>query len=437
MGVISLEEVRNQILPGVWLSCLHTEKFKTGLLSVSLLTRLCRENAAKNALIPSVLRRGTKRYPDMDAARLDDLYGAVVEPVVRKLGEIQAVGFAASFADDRFIPGGGALLEDVADLVGEMLLCPNTRGGLLPQQIVDSEKEKLLEDIRARVNDKISYSRYRLTELMCAAEDYAVDSSGTENEAESISYVPLTKHYHELLATSPIEIFYVGSADAGRVEAAMHDALLALPRGELDEDIGTDIRMNTLEAETRYFTEEMDVGQGKLCLGFRLGDCMADPDVAAIRVMNAVFGGCASSKLFMNVREKLSLCYFASSSVDVLKGVMFVVSGIEFDKYGAALAEIFAQLEAVKRGDITDGELSSAKAAVGSALQAAADSGGALESFWLSQNVQGLEYDPEELAALVEDVTKADVIEAAQGIECDAVYFLKGTGHVEAEDDEN
>ena len=153
--------------------------------------------------------------------------------------------------------------------------------------------------------------------------------------------------------------------------------------------------------------------------------------------MNAVFGGCASSKLFMNVREKLSLCYFASSSVDVLKGVMFVISGIEFDKYDAALAEIFAQLEAVKRGEVTDGELSSAKAAVGSALQAAADSGFALESFWLSQNVQGLEYDPQELAALVEDVTKADVIKAAQGVECDAVYFLKGTGHTEAEDDED
>ena len=434
-----MDEARNQILPGVWLTCLRTDKFKNGVLSVSLLTRLCRENAAKNALIPSVLRRGTKRFPDMDAlaARLDDLYGASIEPVVRKLGEIQSVGFAASFADDRFIPSGGTLLEDVAGLMGEMLLSPNTRGGLLLPQFVDSEREKLLEDIRARVNDKISYSRYRLSELMCVAEDYAVDASGTEDEAESIGYVPLTRHYHELLAASPIEIFYVGSASAERVESAMREALLALPRGELDEDIGTDIRMNTLEAETRYFTEEMDVGQGKLCLGFRLGSCMEDPDIAAIRVMNAVFGGYASSKLFMNVREKLSLCYFASSGVDILKGVMLVVSGIEFDKYDQALAEIFAQLEAVKRGEITDKELASAKASVGSALLAAADSDGALESFWLSQNVQGLEYGPEELAALVDDVTKADVIKAAQGVECDAVYFLKGTGHVEAEDDED
>lgn len=432
-----MEQIRREILPGVYLTCLRTDKFKTGTLSVTLLTRLCRENAAKNALLPHVLRRGTTHYPDMDAlaARMDDLYGAAVEPVVRKLGEMQAVGFAASFADDRFIPGGGTLLEDVAELTGEMLLRPDTRGGLFLPQTVESEKEKLLEDIRARLNDKIAFSRTRLTELMCVTEDYAADAIGDEEQAEAIGYVSLSKHYRELLATAPVEIFYVGSADAARIEAAMHTALLTLPRGALDTDIGTDIRMNTLEDETRYFTDIMDVGQGKLCLGFRLGACMEDPDVAALRVLNAVYGGCVSSKLFLNVRERLSLCYFASSGVDILKGVMFVVSGIEFDKYDEALEEIFAQLEAIKRGDITPEELSTAKAAVRSALLAAADSGGALESFWLGQNAQGLSYGPEELAALVDEVTGEDVVRAAQGIVCDAVYFLKNDEDGEAEYD--
>lgn len=423
-----MELVRKEILPGVWLSCLRTEKFKTGLLSLNLLTRLSRDTAAKNALIPSVLRRGTSRYPDMEAvsARLDSLYGARLEPIVRKKGEIQCLGFWADFADDRYLPEGGGLLEEVAALMGEMLLDPNTRGGLFLQSYVESEKEKLLEQIRGRVNEKVGYSVHRMIELMCQAEDFAVDALGTEQEAENIGYVALTRHYNELLSACPVELFYCGSAEPARVEQAMLDALITLPRGELDWDIGTDIRMNALEAQPRVYTEEMDVGQGKLAIGFRLGDCMEDPDPAALRVMNAVYGGSAGSKLFLNVREKLSLCYFASSGCNIAKGIMTVISGIEADKYDAALAEIFAQLEALKQGDVTAEEFTSAKATVVSDLLAAADSAGALEEFWLSQNLMGLDYGPEEMAALAEAVTVEDIVKAAAGIECDTIYFLKG-----------
>ena len=429
----AVRQTRKEILPGAYLTCLQTDKFKTGLLSVNLLTRLGRETAAENALIPSVLRRGTVRSPDMDAlaARLDSLYGARLEPVARKKGEIQCVGFWADFLDERYLPEGQGLLEEVAALLGEVLLEPRTRGGLLLSQYVDSEKEKLLEDIRARVNDKISYSRFRLTELMCPAEDYAVDVLGTEEGAQAIGYVSLTRRYHELLASSPMEIFYCGSAEPARVERAMLDALATMPRGELDMDLGTDIRMNTVEDGPRYFTDEMDVTQGKLAIGYRLGEAMEDPDMAALRVMNAVFGAGVSSKLFMNVREKLSLCYFASSALDLMKGVMAVVSGIEVKDHDQALAEIGRQLQAVKDGDITDEELGAAKLGLASDLLSAADSAGALEGFWLEQNLLGLEYGPEELAALVEDVTKDDVVRAAAGIVCDAVYFLRGAGEDE------
>ncbi len=432
-----MRQTRREILPGVYMTCLQTNKFKTGLLSVSLLTRLTRETAAQNALIPSVLRRGTVRHPDMDAlaATLDSLYGARIEPMVRKKGEIQCVGFWADFVDDAFLPEGGAggLLEKVSALLGEVLLEPNTRGGLLLPRYVDGEKEKLLSDIRARINDKIAYSRFRLTELMCPAEDYAVDVLGSEDEAQGIGYVALTKRYRELLSTAPIEIFYCGTADARRAERAVLDAFSMLPRGELDLDLGTDIRMNALEAEPRYFTEYMDVTQGKLAIGYRLGPCMEYPDMAALRVMNAVFGAGVSSKLFMNVREKLSLCYFASSGIDLMKGVMIVVSGIEQENYDLALEEIGRQLQAVKDGDITPEELAAAKLSLAGDLTASADSAGALEGFWLTQNLLGLEYGPEELAALVEDVTLKDVVEAAAGIECDAVYFICGNGQ---EDDD-
>lgn len=424
-----MRRTRKEILPGVFLTCLRTDKFKTGLLSVNLLTRLCRERAAQNTLIPNVLRRGTIHYGDMDAIarRLDGLYGAKIEPLSRKYGEIQAVGFYASFVDDAYLPAGeGGLLEDVASLLGEMLLSPVTRGGLLLPQYVESEKEKLLEDIRARVNDKISYSTQRMIELMCPAEDYATDILGTEQTAESIGYVSLTKHYRRLLASAPIEIFYCGAAAAGRVEAALADCLMTLPRGELDPELGTDVRMNTLEEEPRYVTETLDVAQGKLAIGFRLGTCMEEPDIPAIRVMNAVFGGGVSSKLFMNVRERLSLCYFASSAVDVIKGVMLVVSGIEAENYETALGEIFRQLDAVRAGDISAEELAAAKISLAGDLMAKSDSAGELEGFWMGQNILGLSYGPEELAALIEDVTAEDVAAAANSVLCDMVYFMKG-----------
>lgn len=431
-----MEQSRKEILPGVFLTCLKTEKFKTGLISLNLLTPLTRQDAAKNALIPSVLRRGCASCPDLDAvsARLDELYGARIEPAVRKKGEIQCLGFWADFADDRYLPAGGErLLEQVAAFMGELLLDPNTRGGLFLPEYVASEKEKLLQQIRGRVNDRIGYALFRLTELMCQTEAYAVDTLGGEEEAENIGYVALTKHYNELLSKCPVELFYCGSAGPERVEAAMRDALIALPRGEIDWELGTDIRMNALEDAPRRYTEALDVSQGKLAVGFRLGECMNDPDPAAIRVMNAVYGGDSSSKLFMNVRERMSLCYFASSFCNIAKGLMYVVSGMDFENFEPALTEILAQLDAVRRGEITDEEFSAARSGVVSGLLAAADSPSSLEEFWLGQNLLGLEYGPEEMAALAEEVTPGDVAAIAAGIECDAIYFLTGS---ESEDED-
>lgn len=431
-----MEQSRKEILPGVFLTCLKTEKFKTGLISLNLLTPLTRQDAAKNALIPSVLRRGCASCPDLDAvsARLDELYGARIEPAVRKKGEIQCLGFWADFADDRYLPAGGErLLEQVAAFMGELLLDPNTRGGLFLPEYVASEKEKLLQQIRGRVNDRIGYALFRLTELMCQTEAYAVDTLGGEEEAENIGYVALTKHYNELLSKCPVELFYCGSDGPERVEAAMRDALIALPRGEIDWELGTDIRMNALEDAPRRYTEALDVSQGKLAVGFRLGECMNDPDPAAIRVMNAVYGGDSSSKLFMNVRERMSLCYFASSFCNIAKGLMYVVSGVDFENFEPALTEILAQLDAVRRGEITDEEFSAARSGVVSGLLAAADSPGSLEEFWLGQNLLGLEYGPEEMAALAEEVTPGDVAAIAAGIECDAIYFLTGS---ESEDED-
>lgn len=429
---------RKEILPGVFLSTLQTDKFKSDCLSVSLLTQLDRETVSENALLPRVLARGTAFHPDMDSisAACDELYGARIIPCVRKKGEILAVGFYAGFIADRFTPDGSRLLEPTARLLGEMLLSPATRGGLLRKDYVESEKEKLIDDIRARLNDKRSYAVGRMIEEMCAYEDYGCDDMGSEESAASVSYVDLTRYYHDFLQTAPIEIFYCGGADFPRVSAAVRDALITLPRGEINYEIGTDIRMNALEAEPRFFEESLDVTQGKLCLGFRLGDCMEDPDFAAIRVFNAVYGGSVTSKLFLNVREKLSLCYYASSGCDTHKGIMLVSSGIEFDKFDEAKAEILVQLDKIRAGEVTEDELVAARRAVASDLRAMTDSAGALEDFYLAQTLRGLDYGPEELAELCEAVCADDVVRIANSIELDTVYFLHGPDSEEEDDDD-
>ncbi len=433
-----MEFNRTELMPGVFLSHLRSDKFKTACMSVTLLTQLRRETAAMNAVIPFVLRRGTTRYGDMEqlSRRMDELYGAAVEPVVRRIGEIQCIGFYGSFPEPDYLPGGEALLGDTCALMAQLLLDPATRGGLLLPQYVDSEREKLLDIIRSRVNDKRSYALTRCIEEMCCYEDFAVSRFGSESEAENIHYKKLTRHYRELIQTCPVEIFYCGKTDFKAVSAAMRDAFSAMPRGEIDYDIGTDLRMNAVEDHVRFVEEEMDVTQGKLVLGFRLGECMEEPDIPALYVFNAVYGSGATSKLFMNVREKLSLCYYASSAVYLHKGIMLVSSGIEFDKLDAARDEILAQLDSVRRGEITDDELRSAKKSVASDLRAVQDSIGELEGFYLSQALDGLDYGPAELAALAEDVTKEEVQAIAKSIECDLIYFLKGSGEEDGSDDE-
>ena len=428
---------RNEIMPGVWLTCITTDKFKSGCLSVNMITQLQRETASMNALIPMVLRRGCKSYPDLESftGRLDDLYGAGISPTVRKIGEIQTVGLIADFVDSHFVPNKN-LFDEVLELVGEVLLHPAMKKGCLLEEYVDSEKEKQLDRLRSRINDKRSYAIQRIIECMCSFEDFAISRLGDEESTESITAEELTRHYYHLLETSPMEVFYVGSHDYKTVRTKLRSVLKDLPRGELDYEIGTDIRMNSVEPQPRYFEDEMAVTQGKLSLGFRLGEIMDDPDYAALYVMNALYGGSVTSKLFMNVREKLSLCYYASSMVDVNKGIMLVYSGIDFDKYDEAYNEILAQLEAVKTGDFSDDDLDYARQAVAAELRTYMDSERDLEHYWLPRNLRGEEYDPMELSALIEEVTREDIINAASGIVLDAVYFLKGSDEEFEEEEE-
>lgn len=365
--------------------------------------------------------------------RLEELYGAAAVPISLRAGEVRASGFYSVFPEGRFLPGGAGELDSVSELLGELLTAPNTRGGLLLPDYVDSEKAKLAENIRAAKDNRESYAARRLIALMCQYEDMGATVLDDEDEAEAIHYRRLTRRYRDILSTSPVEVFYCGSKSFAAVREAVLSALAALPRGELNFDIGTDVRMNSVEADVRVYRETMDVEQGKLCMGWRLGECMEEPDLAALRVFNAVYGGTAASRLFRHLREERSLCYYASSGVDDIKGLLYVQSGIDPANYDEAVEAIKGELAAMARGEISSDELDTARRYCASALRLAMDDPVELMMYQLRMNISGLEIAPDELAALCEEVRAEEVAAIAASTELDTIYFLSGADEKEAE----
>ena len=413
---------RTKLAEGVYLTCLPARKFKTSLLSAQFVTPLRRETASAYALLPAVLRRGTVSCPDMGSlsARLDRLYGARIEYTVRKKGENQCVGFVASLIDDSFAPGGEKLLEPVADLLGELICDPVTERGRFVPAYFESEKTDLLDAIRSIINDKREYADSRLLQTMCADEPYGVPRLGDEAGAERIQPKRLYALYQELIATARLEIFYSGSAPRERVEHAMLSALSALPRDQV-RDIAL-FQPHPPRPEVLRVEEALDVTQGKLGMGFACGS----DDYAAMMLGNTLFGGSSNSKLFLNVREKLSLCYYASSLYHRQKRVITVSSGIEFADFQRAYDEILAQLEAVKNGDLEDWELEGARSTLLNAYASMDDSQGKLENFYLGQAATGQSETPEELAEQVRQVTEERIRAAMETVRLDTVYFLRG-----------
>ncbi len=412
------------LYPGVSLTAHRSHKFRTGCFSVNLLRPLCRDEATKNALLLEVLLRGTRLHPDMQclSSAMDDLYGAEIGMILRKKGEVQCMGLFADFVEDSLIPEGG-VFANTAALTAEILLDPYMEHGALKEDYVLREKETLADSIRARINNKQGYAVRSMLKIMCQNEAYAVDRMGEEEDLIPITAQTLTAHWKKVLATSRVEILYMGAQDEDAVAEIFRKVFAALPREELTP-VSTEFRPH---AETvKECSGTLDVTQGKLCMGFRLGMECHSPHWPKMLVMNAVYGAGVTSKLFQNVREKRSLCYSVSSSMDKHKGIGLVSAGISFDKYEEAKNAILAEWEACCRGEITTEELSAAKRYLCSTLRTQMDSLGQTDDFYLGQAVAGTEDTMESLIEKISAVTAEDVRFAAEQMSLDTVYFLKG-----------
>lgn len=410
--------------PGITLRLCRDTRFKQGCLSFQLVRQMDKTESAPNALLPSVLLRGTTVHPDLQAItqRLDELYGASVSPLVRRVGDYQTTGLYCGFMDDRFALPGDRVMEPMLAFLEELLLqSPLENGGFLPG-FVESEKKNLISTIESELNDKRAYANGKLLRILCNEDPFGLPRLGETEDVAAITPKALYDHYRKILAESPIEIFYVGSANKEEVSALLMPLVEKLPRNGKPLAPQTSLKIGA----GRHEVEEMDVAQGKLCMGFTVPITNRQPEFAAMQVMNVIFGSGMTSKLFMHVREKLSLCYSIGSSYYGSKGIVLVHAGIDFDKEDQTRQEILRQLDLCREGQITEQELKAAKEALLSSLRATHDSPGAMEGFYATAALGSLYYTHAGYMEAVEKVTVSDVVVCARQIDLHSSYFLKG-----------
>lgn len=413
------------IAPGVTLRHFSDTRFKQGCMSVQLVRPMCREEAAKNALLSAVLLRGSENYPDLQTItwRLDELYGASVGTLVRRVGDYQTTGLYCSLLDDRFALPGDRILEPTVELLQELLLRPKLEKGIFSSDYVESEKRNLVLAIEAQRNDKRSWCNSQLIKNMCREDSFGLPRLGEIEDVKAITPQSLYDHYRRILKESRMEIFYVGSASCGQVKALWEKALSGMEREYIPLDEQTPFTGKVGGA----WEESMDIAQGKLAMGFVTpANIRQGKAFVATQMMNLILGGGMTSKLFTQVREKMSLCYAISSGYHGSKGILTVNAGMDWEKKDTVRQQVLAQLEAIAQGDITADELAAARQAMLSSLRATHDSPGSIENYYATAALSGLPYTPEGYMQAVEEITAQDVAQAAGQVTLHSEYFLKG-----------
>lgn len=412
------------IAPGITLRCFPDERFKQACMSIQLLRPVLREEAGLNALLPSVLLRGCESAPDIRAIarRTDDLYGASIGGCVRRVGDWQTTGLSCGFVEDRYCLSGDEIMKPTTRLLRDLLLRPVLENGVFRRDFVETERKSLVLTIESEINDKRSYAQSQLMRKMCSADSYAIPRLGEKEAVERITAEDLYAHYRKILRESPIEVNYVGSMNPETVAELVAELFRDVERSYVNLPDQTPF----CDGGGGEYTEQMDVTQGKLAMGFvsPIWDC--DDRVVAMRLLNIIFGAGMTSKLFMNVREKRSLCYDIGSSFNSAKGLLVVSAGIDCDKAAETRQEVMNQLSACQNGHITAEELEAAKQYLASSLRAVYDSTGAIEYFYSMENLSVRPMTPETIRAAVEKTTLEDVVAAARTVRLHTVYFLEG-----------
>lgn len=400
-------------------------KLKTTSVGIYIGRELKRTEASLNAVLPYVLIKGCMEAKNASeiSKYLQNLYGAKLYTGVNKRGDNQFINFEGEVISDRFTPNGEKLLSSLIKLMFSVIFEPLTKDGAFLSDITEREKVNCINKIKGLINDKRRYANKRCLEEMFSGKNFSVSEYGYEDEIEKITPESLYNHYKNIIGSSVISIFISGDLNIHEIKyeieniissISFNPALLKAP--EIIKKSG----------EKQEITETTDIVQGKLSIGFRTNTHSKDEDFWALVVANNIYGGGLGSKLFNNVREKLSLAYYASTTIDRYKGFMLLNAGIAFEKLDDAKNEIFFQLEEMKNANISDDEMNNAKSEIINALNSCYDDQNALASYYMGNIIAGVNVSLEEYKENIMKVTKQQVVEISKKLEPDTIYFLKG-----------
>ncbi|MEG1142751.1 MAG: pitrilysin family protein [Clostridia bacterium] len=405
------------------LTLIPAKKFKSNLVSIYIQRILDKDEVTKNALLPSIITSGSQNYPSLReiSNKLDDLYGSSMFGDITKRGERQVLSFKILSTNDRYLDE--KILKDVIEFFNEVVNNPLVIDGGFNKEYLDIEKVNLKDRIQGIINDKGRYALERTFEEMCKDERFSISEYGYEDEIDMISPQELYNHYKKILKTSPIEIVIEGDFEEKEVVDIIsknftfeRGNIIDIPRENYKKQVE---KVNIVE-------EKMDITQGKLVVGYRTNIDFSDVKKYYSLVVGCnVLGGGPHSKMFINIREKESLCYYIYSSIEKYKGILFVSSGIEVQNYEKTLELVKKQLESLKLGEISEDEIENSKSALINSMRSLSDSIGGMSDFYFAQGMSKTNSTVEDIIDYLYSVSIEDIIKSFEEIELDTVYFLR------------
>ncbi len=398
--------------PGFRVCSYHTDRFKTGILSVNLVVPLA-GNVAEKSLLPSLLCASCAEYPDLLSLnrKLAELYGAELTPSASKHGEDLVLRITMTMIGDRFALDGESISVECARLLCKALFEPNVENSAFRADEVAREKRIRLDRIEALKSSKRSYAQKKMLDLMCADEAYSLSVLGEEEDIHALTPEQLYASWQDLLKTAFVQLQVVGDLEVEPITALRGETVI-IPFAE----------------SVKRGEEEQDIAQSKLVMGFRCGMHEPFENYAAMRTFTDLFGGGTYSRLFMNVREKQSLCYYCAARLTAAKGILTVQSGVETANAERAEKEILKQLDEMKAGGVTAEDLEKSKRSMEDFFLSVFDTPEELDGWLFSQVTDDEFQTPQDLVADLKEVTVDQVIEMANNITLDTVFLLKGTG---------
>jgi len=411
---------------GIRFCYLPADKFKTITINVFIHQDLREELASQTALLPSLLERGTWKYPDSLSLRreMENLYGAELSTDVGKKGERHLMVISLELVRPDLLPEGD-ILRGGLNLLRSVLCEPLVENGGFPASYVEQEKEQLSKEIRGLINEKTTYSIERCVQEMCRGERFEVYKYGDLENLKKTDPAGLYTYYREVISSNPIDVYMVGPESVPGA-GAMLEEVLDFPREEKPREIEETRVYVRKDREVLFKEEVLPVNQAKLVLGYRTNVDYSHPLYYPLLFFNGVLGGFPHSKLFQNVREKASLAYFVFSRLEKHKGIMIVTAGIDYQQYKRTLDLMQKQVKAVADGEITGTEMENTRRGLLNQLSVQKDSPSQLISFYLDSHMGGRDHTFEEVMQKLQQVTREEVVEVARRVELDTVYLLRG-----------